>query len=248
VTDHIAGPLTVAGHGSDALELADAGNAAAKAVTLTATSVTGLAPAAIGYAGLARLDVALGSAADTVTVANTPPRTETTIDGNNGADAFRARATTGPTTLVGGGGTNRFDVGSAAPAAGGTVAGVAGRLTLQGGGGDALPSTTPARPARRPPPIDRTAVVVGSAHVDYSGMATLDLALGSGPAALTVTDTAPAPARPPTPGRATTRSRCSTHRARRRSRPGPGATACSSAARRPPRRSPTTARPAPTGS
>jgi Ca2+-binding RTX toxin-like protein len=54
---------------------------------------------------------------------------------DNPGNIFNVRSTSGPTTINAHGGINTFNVGSLAPAANGTLAGIQGALTLNGSGG-----------------------------------------------------------------------------------------------------------------
>jgi hypothetical protein len=107
--------LTVDGGGGAALTLDDGANAAATAYTITANSLTrspvGRPAATINYAHLTGLKLLTGSAADVVNVEGIPA----------------------PTTVIGGGGAETFNVAPASL----NLGGINGTLTFDGGTGGA---------------------------------------------------------------------------------------------------------------
>jgi len=85
-----------------------------------------------------RVEVRLGSAADTFLVTDTHDG-DTVVRGGDGADDLRVRATSGRTKVLGDGGGDRVDVGSTAPTVGGDLSGLDALLHVDGGpGADAL--------------------------------------------------------------------------------------------------------------
>ena len=100
----------------------DTGSTIAKTGTLTATTLTGLnmGPSGIAYSGLANLNIGLGSGGNTFLDQQHRGRHDTFLNSGNGADTVNVHATTGPTTVNTGGGTNHniVNVGSLEPAAG----------------------------------------------------------------------------------------------------------------------------------
>ena len=87
IVDNIQGALTVAGNGTDTMNVDDTGSTTAKTGTLTATTLTGLNMGAAGitYSGLANLNIKLGSGGNTFTIANTASGTTTTVNSGTGA-------------------------------------------------------------------------------------------------------------------------------------------------------------------
>jgi Ca2+-binding RTX toxin-like protein len=108
-------------------------------------------------------------------------------------NTFNVVSTTGPTTINAGGGNNTFHVGSLAPAAGGTLAGITAALALNAGGrANALTiddsGDTTDRPGGR---LTGTQVAgLGNAGtITYAGMSTLGIGLGRGKDGFTVAST-----------------------------------------------------------
>jgi hypothetical protein len=83
--DDIAGLLTVDGGntGGDVMNVDDTGSSKAKTGTLTPTALTGLGmgPDGIRYAGLANLNINLGSGGNTFNINDINPATHTSVDG-----------------------------------------------------------------------------------------------------------------------------------------------------------------------
>lgn len=87
----ILGPITVNGVSNlTVLAIDDSLDTNARNVTITAGSVTGLAPAAISYAGtdISSLTVVSGAGVDTFTISGTATSRTTTIRSGNGNDTF----------------------------------------------------------------------------------------------------------------------------------------------------------------
>lgn len=209
--DTIQGALNLTGNGTDTITLDDTGSSADKTVTLSGTAVTATGSATITYAGdtgLATLNLNLGSgissltilttragattnvttgsASDVVSVTTTGGTTK--INTGGGDDSVTVRATGAATTINTGAGTNTVLVGSTTN----TLDGIQGAMTVVGSGSDAFTLNDSGSPLGRTGNVTATAVTgfgMGTAGVTYSGLATLNLLLGSGGTALTLTDT-----------------------------------------------------------
>ncbi len=176
--DNIQGPLTVNGDGIDILNLDDTGDSTKQSAFLTATKLTGLGMAATGvvYTGLGALDLKLGTATDTVNVLSTASGTTSTIT----AQVSR----------------NLWNIGSNAPTQeDGFVDDVAGPLILHGGGNDVMnvDDVGTANP-KNAVLTDSTLTGLGAGPIDYFGMTSLTINLGSHGNTLTATVTNNLPA------------------------------------------------------
>ncbi len=115
----IKGVVSIANtRGLTALEVDDSADAAARVATISATAITGLAPAAINYVAndLNALTVNGGAGGNTFTVANTPGGAgvpTTTLNSGTGADDVNVEATTGPLTVEGQNGADTVTIGDA---------------------------------------------------------------------------------------------------------------------------------------
>ena len=184
IVDNIQGALTITGNGSDTLNVDDTGSEGDKTGTLTATTLTGLGmgESGITYSGLTTLTISLGSGADTLLISSTASAA-TTVNGDDGADKFNVRATTGALNLNGGSGNDTFNFGTLASAVGGTVNNIAGLVTVNGGGdsdtvnvddtGDTVSNTG------KLTATSLTGLGLGTG-IKYSAVETLKINLGSG--------------------------------------------------------------------
>ncbi|HEX8915596.1 MAG TPA: hypothetical protein VF796_24800, partial [Humisphaera sp.] len=197
--DGVLGPVTITGGGTDTLTVDDRLAAAGRTLALTENLLAGanLPAGGIRYAGLANLNLLLGSGADAVTVDGTAGGVRTTVDTAAGNDLVNVRGTSGPTAVVTGTGTNTVNVGSTQPdsrgPAGkpGVLQGVKAALSITGGGADTLNLDDAGDTGPQTVVLTPTAVSLdGTAAITYAGVGTLNFALGSGANALTVTDTA----------------------------------------------------------
>jgi hypothetical protein len=94
----IVGPVTV--DAANTMMVDDSADPTGRTVTLTPTSITGLAPAAINYGpGVAKLTVDGGLGGNTIVVKNTAAGTNTTVNSGNGVDTVYVEGTTGPLTV-----------------------------------------------------------------------------------------------------------------------------------------------------
>ena len=173
VVNNIQGTVNVTGSGSDTLNVDDTGSTGAKNGTLTATTLTGLGMGAGGitYSGLATLNISLGSGNDTFNVQST---NSTTVNNLNT-----------------GSGTNTVNVGSLAPTlTGGIVDNIQGTLNLTGSGSDTLNVDDTGSTGAKTGTLTATTLtglMMGAGGITYSGLATLNISLGSGNDTFTVT-------------------------------------------------------------
>jgi hypothetical protein len=163
----IQGPLNIQGGGSDTANVDDTGDTTVNRTgTLTATTLTGLGmgPQGITYSGLSALNIGLGS----------------------GGNTFNAKATVAPTTttVTAATGTNTFNIGSLAPSTGGIVGGVQGPLRINGSGNDtANVDDTGDKTVNQSGELTESALTglgMGPKGIAYSGIAVLNISLGSG--------------------------------------------------------------------
>jgi Ca2+-binding RTX toxin-like protein len=125
----ILGPVGISNPtGSTALVLNDAGDRAPGTITISESSVTGLAPANIGYAAgdLRLLSIYAGSGGNTIHVDGTPGgrnAARTFLSSGAGSDAVYVKATTGALEVSGAGGIDAVRVGRA-----GRLDGIAGAV------------------------------------------------------------------------------------------------------------------------
>lgn len=188
-TNAIAGALHVVGGGLDVMNIDDGGSSAAKTVTMTSTSVTGLSPAAIGFVGLASLAVKLGSGGNTVTIASTAVGTATSVTTGAGVNTINVRSTDSATTLNLGPAGNTVNVGSLAPAANSTLDLINGAITIHGGGLDEVNLDDSGNSVAKTVAISATAVTGASPQaVAFDNLGALRLRLGSGNDVATVLD------------------------------------------------------------
>jgi hypothetical protein len=159
--------IVVGGSGSDTANVDDTGDTTVNQTgTLTATALTGLGMGAKGitYSGLAALNIALGS----------------------GGNTFNVQATAAPTatTVTAATGTNTFNIGSLAPATAGIVGGVQGPLIINGSGNDTAnvddTGDTTVNQMGTLTQSTLTGLGMGPKGITYSGLAVLNINLGSG--------------------------------------------------------------------
>ena len=185
----IAAVLTVnGGTGSSTANLSDTSDGNSSTSTLTGTGLTSSAfgtGGSLGYSALANLNIEMGWGGNSFLIASSAFGTTTTVNSGTGADTVNVRATVGPTTVNTGGGsnTNAVNVGSLAPATGGIVDDVQGALTVIGNGTDTMnvddTGSTSAQSATLTPTM-LTGLNMGPSGIAYSGLADLNISLGSG--------------------------------------------------------------------
>lgn len=212
VVSGILGALTVVGGGNDTMNVDDTGDAVAQTGLLTATTLTGLGMGASGitYSGLAALNLSLGSGGNTFTIDSTNASTATTlnsgsgndtvnlladsgvtnINSQDGNDTINVQSTGGTTTVNTGTGANTVNVGSLAPATSGVVSGIQGALIVVGSGSDTMNVDNTGSAANQNGTLTATTLTglgMGASGITYSGLAALNINLGSGNDAFTVT-------------------------------------------------------------
>jgi hypothetical protein len=190
----------------------DTGSTSAKSGTLTSTTLTGLAMGASGitYSGLASLNISLGSGGNTFTISNTNAGTVTTLNSGGGADTVNLTADSGTTNINGqagndiinirstgavtnvntGAGTNTVNIGSLAPSANGIVNNIQGALTVTGSGSDVMNVDDTGSTSAKSGTLTSTTLTglaMGASGITYSGLASLNINLGSGNDTFTVT-------------------------------------------------------------
>jgi hypothetical protein len=133
---------------------------------------------------------------DTFTVQGTLAGSSTKIIGYGGNDVFNVQATAGPLTVVTGTGVsgNTINVGSLAPATGGTLKNIQGALTVTGAGSDTLKvddtGSTVARSGTLTP-TTLTGLGMGTGGITYNGLSVLNVNLGSGGNTFAINDINP---------------------------------------------------------
>ncbi|HEV7301125.1 MAG TPA: hypothetical protein VGN72_17295 [Tepidisphaeraceae bacterium] len=148
---------------SDSLLIDDTGDTAANTGMVTATAVTGLGMGASGiaYATFESLDVRLGSGNDTLNIRSIHAKT--------------------PTVVLGGAGDDVINVGSLAPAVGGTVNAIAATLLVDGqGGADMMNVDDRAETAITVGVLTQTTLSgLSPAVISYAALETLNIDAGS---------------------------------------------------------------------
>ncbi len=192
IVNTIQGALTVVGSGADTMNVDDTGSTGAKTGILTATTLTGLGMGAGGitYSGLAALNISLGGGGNTFTINSTISPTVTTLNSGSGSDTVNVQATGGTTIVNTGAGTNTVNVGSLMPTISGVLNNIQGALTIMGNGGDTLNVDNTGSTANNSGTLTATALTglsMGAGGITYSGLAALNISLGSGNDTFTIT-------------------------------------------------------------
>lgn len=208
-TSNLAGTVNVVGNTSTLLTIDDSSTATVKTATLSATQLTGLSPAALSYSGIQTLTVKLGSAADDLTISNTAVATTTLVNGGTGADTFTLTDNTGPLTVNTGTGANTVSILATHAALtivsttgatnslffgnAGLTSGITSTVTLTGNGADTVTVDDSADSVSQSV-FFLPAVLSGAAPADinFTGVQTLTLLLGTAGDSIVVTDTAAA--------------------------------------------------------
>jgi len=187
----LAGLVTVTGNGGDILNVNDTAATAGKTGQLSASSITGFGSAGINYGGIATLNLNLGAYNDTLTISSTKATTTTNVNTGAGNDTVNVLATSGPTNINSGTGSDTVNVGSNAPLInGGTLAGIQGVLTFTGHGSDKLNLDDSVVSTPLTLTVSGSTISASNAaNVNYSGLSTLAINLGSGSDTIKVTGT-----------------------------------------------------------
>jgi hypothetical protein len=189
---NLSGEVVVHGSGADTLTLDDTGDPAARSATIASDTISGLGMAGgVVYDGLAALKVSLGSGSNTVAVATNGNQTATTLNGGAGNDQFNVTSTGALNTINADGGTNTVNVGSLAPAAGGTLTALQGELIVNGHAPDTLNVDDTGDTTARSATIGSdqiTGLGMSQGGIVYEGIGTLNVSLGSGGNTVLVSD------------------------------------------------------------
>ena len=180
----VQGPLTLLGGGQDTLNVDDSGDAMASTGVLSPTVLSGFGMGASGisYSGFLALNIRLGTSANTFTILDTASIV-TSVYAGALSNTFNVRAITGETLLYGGAGTDVFNVGSLSPQGGGVLSGIAGALNIVGGGKATLNIDNSGDTGSESGVLSATTLNglgMGSAGIQYSGLASLNIQLGTG--------------------------------------------------------------------
>jgi hypothetical protein len=188
--DGITGALTITGAGNDTLIVDDSANANTKYVSMTSTTLVGITPHTITYTGVSTLTVNLGTGGNFLVVYSTPVNTATTFNMGSGNDYVTIGATTGPLTVNTQGGNNAIDIGGLF---GSTLASIAGTVSLTGDGFDVLTIDETFQANADTGVVTPTAITGFSpATINYAGIKTLIMTLGSSTNVINVTGTSSA--------------------------------------------------------
>ncbi len=187
-TAAILGSVAVNGSGNDSLIIDDSANSASTNVSLDATAVTGIAPVAIAYAGVAQLSIDLGSGGNDITVTNTAAGTNTTVSTSSGDDAVTIAGTAGQLLVQTGGGNNSVDISSP----GSSLAGINGMIMVAGDGFDRLSLDDTGDTAAQSGAITASAISgLSPAPIYYTGLAALTVSLDNAGNNLAILSTNP---------------------------------------------------------
>jgi len=191
IVDNIQGAVTVVGNGFDTMNVDDTGSTTAKVGTLTPTMLTGLnmGSGGVTYAGLANLNINLGSGGNNVVIAGTAVPTTTYLNSGTGVDTVSVQATGGPTKVDTGGApnvtpnVNVVNVGSLEPTAGGIVDNIKGALKVVGTGADTMTVDDTGSNTAKAGTLKSTTLTgldMGFYGITYSGLSNLTISLGTG--------------------------------------------------------------------
>ncbi|HEY1684278.1 MAG TPA: hypothetical protein VGG19_05920 [Tepidisphaeraceae bacterium] len=216
--DGMLGPIDLVGSDSDALTIDDSGAAAARTMTLDATTLTSAGLGAITYGGFSSLTVNLSSVSlenNIFNITTTNSTTPTTINGGTqndtynitndasaltvntgaGTDTVNILATDATTDInTQGGGTTIDNIGSLAPTeTGGVISGIQGAITLAGGVDDTVfiddSADATANQTGTLTASKLTGLGMVAAGITYSGLYNLTINLGANGNTFTVSDT-----------------------------------------------------------
>ncbi|HWE04741.1 MAG TPA: hypothetical protein VG326_20205 [Tepidisphaeraceae bacterium] len=194
----IVGGVTINGDGHDQVAVDDSGDTAATTATLTPASLTGLglAPAGVLFGNIASFSLQLGIGGTDLTITGTAAKTVTTLFGNlgpiAGGDTINVQANAGALTILTSSGTNTVNVGSLAPATGGTVNGIQGVLSITGRGVDTVNVDDTGSTATVTGVLTDTQLTLtgmGLPGLFYASLTNLNINLGSGMIGFTINNT-----------------------------------------------------------
>jgi acrosin len=170
----IIGAVTLAGTGSDQLLLDDSSDTINQIGTMSATQLA-LGPALVSYSGTASAAIQLGAGTDLFTINSTAAATPVTLTGGTGEDTLKITGISSPTTVnSGSNAATTLNVGNALLALGSP-------LTLIGNGSTTLNINDTASTTTKTGTLGGTALTgLGANGINFSGIAQLNLSLGSG--------------------------------------------------------------------
>ena len=130
----IAGPVSVANQsGKTALTIDDNNDSTARTYGVTSTALGGTGLPLINYSSLSSLTIIGGSGGNTFNVTGT--QANTTLNTGALGDQVNIQGTNGALSIEGGNGADTVTIGSLAPALGGTLAGIAGPISITNSSG-----------------------------------------------------------------------------------------------------------------
>lgn len=158
------------------------GTASDMVTTGPVLEVTGLGPTFVMANDDDAVTMNLTPGNDVVNIGTKTLAGSLTINGNTGTNQFNVQSVSGPTAINTQGGQNTFNASSQAPNANGTLGGIKAVLTLNGSGGadTANVDDTGDTSVRTGTLTESTLTGLGMAGITFSGLAILNLALGSG--------------------------------------------------------------------
>ena len=148
----------------------------------TTMEVTGLGPRFLVANPEDEVVVNLGGGHNTSTIATSTLGGTLVVNGGTGANEFDIQSISGPTTVAGPG-SNTFNVGSTEPVTGGVVRKIQGPLTLNGSGQDTANIDDTGNTGAGSASLTATMLTglgMGPKGIAYSGLAALNIYLGSG--------------------------------------------------------------------
>jgi hypothetical protein len=182
----VTGPVTLTGDGTDSLLIQDVADTTARTGTLSASQLT-LGPAVVNYTGAATLAISLGRSGDGFTINNTNAATPVTLNGGTGTDTLSVGTDASSVAINAGSATSIINVGTA----GHVIDGLTAPLTITGTGTNPLNVNDTGSTIAKTGTVSSTAITgFATDGINYSGLGTLGLSLGSGGNTVQVNSTA----------------------------------------------------------
>jgi hypothetical protein len=190
VTAPTVAAITVTGSTTGTGTLTFDGTTLNNAFSVTTSSVSAGSGAAVGFTHLTGLVVNGIGGNDSFLLGS--DSTPTTLNGSTGNDTFNIQATSAALAINTGSGDSTVNLGSNAPqSTSNTVAGLTGAITVTGDGSDTLNFNDAADTTARTATLSSTSLTgLGTGGLTYSGLAAINLKLGSGGNALAIHGTA----------------------------------------------------------
>ena len=196
IVDNINGPINVVGDGATTLNVDDTGGTCANQGVLTYNQLAGLNMGGPGilYSGLSTLNISLGSGGNTFDIVSTGAATVTTLACGANNDTVYVQSTSGPTNILTPSGNDVIYVGTFGSPwfYNGAINGIQGALTIQGNGNDILNVLDMGSTSSKTGTLTSAALTglgMGTGGIVYSGLAVLNVDLGSGKNIFTVQST-----------------------------------------------------------